>query len=130
MSWLVFMFFLKDSFSAKWCYHYCTTSFNKAWTQVLCKFEFCLRHVRDSQWWGSLTRVPAGNKAKRLSLVNHTTKTNHHHHLHYQLKKEYAFAVHFLYRFIKSWKSASNKWLNVICLKLHFFRIFLIVHRS
>ena len=24
--------------------------------------------------------VPAGNKAKRLSLVNHTTKTIHHHH--------------------------------------------------
>ena len=26
--------------------------------------------------------VPAGNKAKRLSLVNHTTKTIHHHHHH------------------------------------------------
>ena len=25
--------------------------------------------------------VPAGNKAKRLSLVNHTTRTNHHHQL-------------------------------------------------
>ena len=24
--------------------------------------------------------VPAGNKAKRLSSVNHTTETNHHHH--------------------------------------------------
>ena len=24
--------------------------------------------------------VPTGNKAKRLSLVNHTTKTIHHHH--------------------------------------------------
>ena len=24
--------------------------------------------------------VPAGNKAERLSLVNHTTKTIHHHH--------------------------------------------------
>ena len=24
--------------------------------------------------------VPAGNKAKRLSSVNHTTKTIHHHH--------------------------------------------------
>ena len=24
--------------------------------------------------------VPAGNKAKRLSLVNHTTKTIHHHY--------------------------------------------------
>ena len=28
--------------------------------------------------------VPAGNKAKRLSSVNHTTKTiHHHHHLHH-----------------------------------------------
>ena len=26
--------------------------------------------------------VPAGNKAKRLSSVNHTTKTIHHHHIH------------------------------------------------
>ena len=26
--------------------------------------------------------VPAGNKAKRLSSVNHTTKTIHHHHHH------------------------------------------------
>ena len=26
--------------------------------------------------------VPAGNKANRLSLVNHTTKTIHHHHKH------------------------------------------------
>ena len=27
--------------------------------------------------------VPAGNKAKRLSLVNHTAKTIHHHHYHH-----------------------------------------------
>ena len=26
--------------------------------------------------------IPAGNKAKRLSSVSHTTKTNHHHHHH------------------------------------------------
>ena len=26
--------------------------------------------------------VPAGNKAKRLSWVNHTTKTIHHNHRH------------------------------------------------
>ena len=24
--------------------------------------------------------IPAGNKAKRLSSINHTTKTIHHHH--------------------------------------------------
>ena len=28
--------------------------------------------------------VPAGNKAKRLLSVNHTTKTIHHHHHHHQ----------------------------------------------
>ena len=28
--------------------------------------------------------VPAGNKAKRLSSVSHTTKTIHHHHHHHQ----------------------------------------------
>ena len=38
--------------------------------------------VGDSRWRGSLTMAPAGNKAKRLSSVNHTTKTIHHHH-HY-----------------------------------------------
>ena len=38
-------------------------------------------HNGDLQWWGSLTMVRNGNKAKHLSLVNHTTKTIHHHHL-------------------------------------------------
>ena len=32
---------------------------------------------------GSLTLVSAGNKAKRLSSPNHTTKTIHHHHHHH-----------------------------------------------
>ena len=32
------------------------------------------------RWWGSLTIVPTRNKAKRISLVNHTTKTIHHHY--------------------------------------------------
>ena len=31
--------------------------------------------------------VPAGNKAKRLSSVNHTTKTIHHHHILKSLKR-------------------------------------------
>ena len=34
----------------------------------------CSWHVRNSQWWGSLTMVLAGNKVKRLLLVKHTTK--------------------------------------------------------
>ena len=29
--------------------------------------------------------VPAGNKTKHFLLVNHTTKTIHHHHCHHQL---------------------------------------------
>ena len=64
---------------APWCsgYQYFTTSFNKAWTQVLRTFKTCSWHVRDSRWWGSPTMVPAGNMAKRLSSVNHTTKTIH-----------------------------------------------------
>ena len=33
--------------------------------------------------------VSAGNKAKRLSSVNHTTKTVHHHHHDHQSKKEF-----------------------------------------
>ena len=44
-------------------YHNCTTSFIKAWTQVLRRFKSCSRRVGDSRWWGSLTMVPAGNKA-------------------------------------------------------------------
>ena len=67
---------------ALWCsgYHYCITSFIKTWTQVLHRFKSCSQHVGDSQWWRSLTMVPAVNKAKRLSSVNHTIKAIHHHH--------------------------------------------------
>ena len=36
--------------------------------------------IRDGE---DLTIVPAGNKAKRLSPVNHTTLTIHHHHQRY-----------------------------------------------
>ena len=63
-----------------WCsgYHSCATLFNKAWTQILRRFKCCSRRVGDWRWWGSLTMFPTGNKAKRLSSVNHTTKTIHH----------------------------------------------------
>ena len=44
------------------------------------KVKSCSQRVRYSRWWGSLTMVPAGNKAKRLSSVNHSAKTIHHHH--------------------------------------------------
>ena len=67
-------------FMRLWCsgYHYCITSFNKAWTQILRRFKPCSQRVGDSRWWGPLTVVSAGNKAECLSSVNHTTKTNHH----------------------------------------------------
>ena len=71
--------------SSAWCsgYLYWTTSLNVAWIQVLRRFKSCSRRVGDSGWWGSLTMVLAEDKAKRLSSVNHTTKTIHHHHHHY-----------------------------------------------
>ena len=59
-------------------YHYCTTSFIKAWTRVLHRLKSCSQCVWDSWWWGSLTMVPARNKTKSLSSVNYTTKTIHH----------------------------------------------------
>ena len=54
-------------------------SLNSGFAQV----QVCLRRVGDLRWWGSLTMVLAGNKAKRLSSFNHTTRTIHnlcHHH--------------------------------------------------
>ena len=45
-----------------------------------------IQRVGDSRWWGSETRVTAGNKAKRLSSVKHTTKTIHRHHHHHHLE--------------------------------------------
>ena len=73
---LVATFFKKFPSVAPRCsgYHYCTTSFSKTWTEVLRRFKSCLQRIRDSCWWGSLRMVPAGNNAKRLSSVNHTTK--------------------------------------------------------
>ena len=66
---------------APWCsgYHYCTTSFNKTWTQNLSRFKSCSQRVGDSWWWGSVTMVLDRNYAKCLSSVNLTTKTIHHH---------------------------------------------------
>ena len=70
---------------ASWCsdYQYSTTSFNEIWTQVKRRFKPCLQCDKDSRCWGSLTMVPARNKAKRLLSVNHITKRIHHHHHHH-----------------------------------------------
>ena len=93
-----------------WCsgYHYCTTSFNKVWTQVRRRFISCSWRVGDSQWWGSLTMVPAGNKAKRLSSVNHTTKTIHHHHHHVWYLVRYLVAHPIFRYFVTCWTSPFN----------------------
>ena len=40
-------------------------------------------------------------------------------------KNKYGFAVHFLYTFIKSWKSISNEWLNAVCLIALLFGLFI-----
>ena len=57
-------------------YHYCTTSFNKAWTQVMyrLKLKFCSLSVGDSRWWGSLTMIPGGNKVNHFRLSTITQK--------------------------------------------------------
>ena len=82
----------QNTFVESWCsgYQYWTTSFNKAWTKVLRRFQSWPQCDGDSRWWGSATMVPAENKAKGFLLVNHTTKTihhhnnnNHHHHHHH-----------------------------------------------
>ena len=64
------------------CYHYCTTSFNKAWTQALRRFKSCslMSEIRDGEdlWqWSEMLN------AFSLSSVNHTAKTIHHHHHHH-----------------------------------------------
>ena len=66
-----------SDFVMPWCrgYRYWTTLFNKAWNQVLRCFKSCPKRVGDKQLWESLTTVLAGNKAKRLLSVNHTTIT-------------------------------------------------------
>ena len=46
------------------------------------RFKSCSRRVGDSRWWRSLTMVPAGNNAIRLSAVNLATKTILHYHHH------------------------------------------------
>ena len=39
--------------------------------------------------------VPAGNKTKRLSLVNRTTKTIHHHQYQYVVSAHFMLIFHF-----------------------------------
>ena len=41
------------------CNHYCTTLFNKAWSQVLCRFKSYWQRLGDLRWWESLTMFNA-----------------------------------------------------------------------
>ena len=43
-------------------YEYCTTSFDKVWTQMLRKPKCCLQRVEDMRWWESLAVAPTGNE--------------------------------------------------------------------
>ena len=109
---------------APWCsgYHCCTTSFNETWTQVLRKFKSCLRRVGDLRWWGSLTTVPAGNKVKRLSSVNHSLKTIHHHYhdslaFTKKLLNESIYGCFSISRYIKRGKKSHHhirhNWISI-----------------
>ena len=51
-----FIFFPFFFYVAPWCsgYRYCTTSFNKAWTQVLRRFKPCLPRIGDFWQWSRL----------------------------------------------------------------------------
>ena len=62
-----------------WLVSSCVVFINAAqlpwiWNQVLSKFKSCSRRVGDLRWWESLTVVPNGYMAYRLSLVNHSEK--------------------------------------------------------
>ena len=67
-------------------YHYCTVSFNKAWTQALRMFACSANLLKACQSFAMVRifdMVPVGYKAKPLSSVSYTTRTFHHHHHHH-----------------------------------------------
>ena len=100
--------------TTSWCsgYHCCTTSFIKAWTQVLRR----LNPAREDLWkWYRL------EIRLRLSSVNHTTKTihhqHHHHHRHHNriiYKSENLNRINGLFVILNL---ESNKYINtcVVC---------------
>ena len=57
--------------------------------------------------------VPAGNKAKRLSSVNHTTKTIHHHHQLYSSAKPLRSVPCSVNRFVKFCFLPFLKWRKI-----------------
>ena len=117
------MLILKSKIVAPWCsgYYYCTISFNKAWTLVLRRFKSYSRRVGDSRWWGTLTMVPAGNKAKPF---RHSTIPQNNSSIHFRnfpkfeskrnLVQNYVFL--FLFSLLTLWHECSP--VNL----LHIFR--------
>ena len=63
---------LSIAYVAPYCsgYHYCTTSFNQAWNQVLHRFN----HARG------LLEIYHGEDLLQWSRQKHSTKTIHHYH--------------------------------------------------
>ena len=59
-------------------YHCCTTSFNKAGSQVLHRLKSCSWHAGYWRWWESLPMFPAGNKENAFR--RSAAKSTHHHH--------------------------------------------------
>ena len=114
-------YFNKVVMVAPWCrsYRYCTTSFSKAWTQVLGRFKSCSRHVGA---WGSLTMVPAGIKAKRLSSINHATKTIHH----WSNISTWVFSFKFATYFQNTSRRLLPKLLSKLKFIYFFFAIFVL----
>ena len=114
-------YFTKVVMVAPWCrsYRYCTTSFSKAWTQVLGRFKSCSRHVGA---WGSLTMVPAGIKTKRLSSVSHATKTIHH----WSNISTWVFSFKFATYFQNNSRRLLPKLLSKLKFIYFFFAIFVL----
>ena len=66
-----------------WCrgYHYCATSYNKVWTQVLCRFKPCLWHVGCLWWWEKLVMYTLLFKVNLLHLFH--CQEYHNNYLYY-----------------------------------------------
>ena len=66
-----------------WCRGVAVITIAQLYSTKLHRFKSCSQRVGDLPLWKSLAMVPAGNKTKRLSSVNHTIKTIlHHYHYH------------------------------------------------
>ena len=86
--------------------------------------------IRDG-WWGSLTMIPAANKAKRHFSINRNTKTIHDHH-HYQdngvvllNSKDYTTSVGNLFKDTKKLKVILRyrKWRPYSVISAHYISI-------